>query len=669
MHKIRALLHSFIAVSTLLAVAPAPAQASAPPVEAFFDKSPISKPQLSPSGKYVAMLVPGSAGLDELAVFDVASGKGSVVQGFSDTDVGEFYWISDERLIYNAAEDRLGEGRRFAPGLFAVNRDGTQFKRLAYRNRQTNLPPGTEHVLPWHTFIQPLTGKRNPDLVFVQNRVYPKDDKDTANVELLLLNTHTAIAQRIPGPRNTKAWLLDYYGYPRLARVEFDGTLEYHYLDPKLRQWRKIAAFPRYVSHKSSFSPLAFGPDGALYLKTSPGDLETVYRYDLNSNKLDPQPVVQQRDFNFQGELLFNDRGLIGIRFTGDAVSTQWIDPDMKAVQAKVDQLLPATENIISLAENAAARNMLVMAYSDAQPPAYWIYDSEQGRLIKLGESKPKINAAAMGRRKLVRYAARDGLPIPAYVTLPKGHSQAAPLVVLASGGPIDGRNTLAFDDMAQFLASRGYAVLQPDARGSNGYGARHFSAGLKQWGLAMQDDYADGAKWAVAQGIADPKRICIAGGGAFGGYVALMGLVNDPGLYRCGISWSGIVDFDLMINGSLLANSGVNKSWARYGLPMLVGDLTTDAERLNRTSPLRQAARIRQPLLLAYGADDTLVPLRHARKLQDALESDQLEWVEYPSEEGKWVSPATRFDFARRIEAFLNKQIGSGATGSQPTQ
>eukprot|EP01030_Chromulinospumella_sphaerica_P031387 gene31387-32006_t len=180
----------------------------------------------------------------------------------------------------------------------------------------------------------------------------------------------------------------------------------------------------------------------------------------------------------------------------------------MKAMQAKIDALLPQTTNLASLPDRPETPYVLVTSYSDQQPASYYIYDREKNKVDRVGTSHPKIDGGAMGKQAVVRYAARDGLQIPALLTLPPGRSKNLPLVVLVHGGPFVRGASWGWNPQTQFLATRGYAVLEPEFRGSTGLGEAHFRAGWKQWGLKMQDDIADGAKWAVAQGIADGKRI-----------------------------------------------------------------------------------------------------------------------------------------------------------------
>jgi dipeptidyl aminopeptidase/acylaminoacyl peptidase len=265
----------------------------------------------------------------------------------------------------------------------------------------------------------------------------------------------------------------------------------------------------------------------------------------------------------------------------------------------------------------------------------------------------------------MVHYAARDGLQIPAYLTLPQGKSgKNLPLVVLVHDGPYFRGATWGWDPRVQFLASRGYAVLQPEFRGSAGFGFKHFQAGWKQWGLAMQDDIADGARWAIAQGIADPKRICIAGA-SYGGYATLMGLAKDPDLFRCGVEWVGVTDINLMFKSDW--RNDLSEEWKQYGMPVLIGDPVKDAQQIKDTSPVNLASRIRQPLLMAYGGVDRRVPIAHGQNLRDALRpyNDKVEWIEYGEEGHGWRLVKNRLDFWTRVEKFLDANIGSAAKSS----
>jgi dipeptidyl aminopeptidase/acylaminoacyl peptidase len=230
-------------------------------------------------------------------------------------------------------------------------------------------------------------------------------------------------------------------------------------------------------------------------------------------------------------------------------------------------------------------------------------------------------------------------------------------MVVLVHGGPWARGGHLAWNREVQFLATRGYAVLQPEFRGSEGFGREHFEAGWKQWGQAMQDDVADGTRWAIDQGVADPKRICIAGA-SYGGYATLMGLVKNPELYRCGVDWVGVTDINLLYDLRFTRTSQEAKT---YGLPVLIGDQSKDAAMLKANSPLENASKIKQPLLLAYGGKDRTVPIDHGEKFYKAVKevNPKVEWIEYPEEGHGWRYERTSLDFWARVEKFLAENLG----------
>jgi dipeptidyl aminopeptidase/acylaminoacyl peptidase len=233
----------------------------------------------------------------------------------------------------------------------------------------------------------------------------------------------------------------------------------------------------------------------------------------------------------------------------------------------------------------------------------------------------------------------------------------------MVHGGPYVRGASWGWSPVSQFLASRGYAVLEPEFRGSQGFGSQHERAGYKQWGLAMQNDIADGARWAIDKGIVDPKRICIAGG-SYGGYATLMGLVNDPDLYKCGINIVGVTDIGLLFDNGWSLSDDVSRDTKEHSMPEKIGDPVKDAAQFKATSPIQQAARITQPLILAYGGVDRRVPINHGTAFRNAVmrTNKNVEWIEYPEEGHGWSLEKNRLDFWGRVETFLDKHIGSGA-------
>ena len=661
---------AFLLGLAALPATPALAQTTAPPpVEAFFSNPLLDAAELSPSGRYLAAISGAPGRRDALVVVDLVENKAKGVAGFSDVDVLAFQWVNDERLVFNVSDKQVGPGGdQLASGLYAVDRDGSRMRQLASRRGVEFVSEGgsrlDRRIQPWHTFMLDQRGAQDSNAIYVTS--LELDDYGVVRtVNLLRLDTVTGQAQTIQRPGPVDSWFLDNAGEPRLAMRSEGGSTTMHYRDPATSKWRTLATFATYKGSPGAFAPVGFGPDGTLYVRAyEDRDTTSLHTFDLATGKVNPKAVLVTPGYDFDGELVTQRGKLLGATIETDAPSIVWLDKNMGAVQQAVDKLLPGTVNLIAPASRPDAPWMLVRAFSDVRPLSYYLYSPATGKLNPVGSSREGIDPARMGRQDPVRYKARDGREIPALLTLPPGGSgKNLPLVVLVHGGPFIRGNHWGWDPQTQFLASRGYAVLEPDFRGSTGYGVDHYQAGWKQWGLAMQDDIADGARWVAAQGIADPKRICIAGA-SYGGYAALMGLVKDPDLYKCAVNWLGVTDIDLLYDGHWSFDSDLGEDWKLHGMPVLVGDQVKDAAQLKATSPIRQAARITQPLLLAYGAVDRRVPLYHGNQFRDAVarHNKQVEWVVYQDEGHGWTRPQTRFDFWTRVEKFLARHIGSAA-------
>jgi dipeptidyl aminopeptidase/acylaminoacyl peptidase len=660
-----------LSASVLCAVLPLAAHAQTPaakvPIDAFFGDASFAGAVLSPSGKFLAARGLAKDGRLVLAVIDLATRDGTVAAAYSDTDIRQIQWVNDERLVYSLGDRQEAEGdRSLASGLYAVNRDGSKRLQLAERD-DSFVRDGSRiknNILPWHTYLM-APGAQDSEFIYVTSP--ERDDggygRNVVYVNLLRLNTLTGSAQIVPRPGTTTGWLLDQKGEPRLATTRKRDAESLHYRDPVLGTWRLLATYDAYVPSAAGFDPLGFGPDGALYVtSTQQSDTASLRRFNLDTGKPDAQALIAAPGYDVNGELVANRERLLGAQIVTDARSMVWFDPAMQAAQAAIDKALPGAGNLVTVAADPAAPWLLVESYSDKMPSRYFLYTRKTGELSPVGNSHAAIDPARMGRQQMIRYKARDGLSIPALLTLPPGGARTnLPMVVLVHGGPWVRGATWGWDAESQFLASRGYAVLEPSFRGSTGLGSQHFSAGFRQWGLAMQDDVADGTRWAISQGVADPARICIAGA-SYGGYAVLMGLIKDPALYKCGVNWVGATDIRLMYNDAWFSESDASDEFRKYGMPRMVGDPVKDAAQLDATSPIELTARLTQPLLLAYGGADRRVPIVHGRRLYDKLKAanPRVEWVEYGKEGHGWRLPATRIDFWARVEKFLNENIGT---------
>lgn len=647
-------------------VVPVNGTAERPPVEAFFANPKFSGAILSPSGKYLAARAGSEGKHDMLIVVDLSTMSGTVAAAYDDADIDTFRWVNDERLVFNVRDKDLGQGDvRYAPGLFAVNRDGSKLVQLVDRFIGAKTVGRT--IQPYNTFMLDEAGPQDSDWIYVSRPTLTETEK-VRHVQLLRLNTVTGQTEAVPTPSSVvQGYMLDQKGEPRLAVGTDKNLSTMWYRDPANNEWRKLLSFNPYDHNSDNIAPVGFGPDGTLYVTSHAGkDTASLYIFNFATNKIDPNPVITTTGYDFNGKLISNKSKVLGLQFTTDALSQEWFDPGMKALQAEVDKALPATVNLLS--DRSKSPWALVMAYSDVMPVSYWLYNKETKAVSKVGEMYPAINPKQMGHQQPIRYAARDGLPIPALLTLPPGGKKTnLPLVVLVHGGPWVNGTAWRWSRETQFLASRGYAVLEPSFRGTTGLGSKHMLSSFKQWGLAMQNDVADGTRYLISKGIADPKRICIAGA-SYGGYATLMGLINDPDLYKCGFEWVGVTDINLMYKGNWLQRSDMTDEWKQYGMPEMIGDQVKDAAQLKATSPIELASRVTQPVLMAYGGVDVRVPLYHGKQFYDAVTktNKNVEWIEYPDEAHGWHVPKNNYDFWTRVEKFLDKNIGPASQKQQ---
>jgi dipeptidyl aminopeptidase/acylaminoacyl peptidase len=646
------------------AQAPAPVAAARPPVEAFFAHPNLRGALLSPNGRYLAALSSAKGKRDFLVVFELANNKPTVVAAYNDSDVANFRWVNNDRLVYQVSDNTVGQGdTRYYPGLYGVDKDGGRMAQLV--DRYATVASRAESIgrtlLTGDHFLHPQVGPQDSDFVYVTRPAMVNDELRYS--VLVRLNTVTGQATTMPRPYEIQSWVMDNKGEPRLGYKSDKGMTTVYYRDPATTAWRVLATYNTYTDNLNPITPIGFDNSGVLYVEARGGkDTKSLYTFNFATGKINPEPLVVTTGYDFDGGLVQNRDKVLGVIVTTDATANEWFVPEMKALQEKIDNALPVTVNLLLPPADPAAENMLVWSYSDVVPAMYSVYNVKTGLLAPIGSTRQAINPAQMGPQKAITYQSRDGMAIPGLLTLPRtGTRKNLPMVVLVHGGPWVRGATWGWSSISQFLASRGYAVLEPEFRGAIGYGDKLYRAGWKQWGLGMQNDIADATKWAVAQGYADASRVCIAGA-SYGGYATLMGLANDPGLYKCGVDWVGVTDINLMYNDDWSARSDNTDDFRKHGMPVMIGDQVKDAAQLRATSPIMQASRITQPLMLAYGGSDRRVPIFHGRKFYDAVKAHNknVEWIEYPGEGHGWHLPENNYDFWTRVEKFLDRNIGA---------
>lgn len=381
-----------------------------------------------------------------------------------------------------------------------------------------------------------------------------------------------------------------------------------------------------------------------------------VYRYDFATDKLG-EPVFEHREVDVEG-VGFSPRtgDPDSVSYVDDRDRIAWLDPAMKAVQARLDRLLPGTINRI-VSRDAVDRRMVVWSGGASDPGTYYIFDRIKGELRELARPYSALDGKPLAPVRSVRYAARDGLSIPAYLTLPLGRpAEGLPLVVMPHGGPFI-RDKWTYEPWAQFLANRGYAVLQPNFRGSTGYGRAYVEAASGEFGRKMQDDLDDGVRWLAALGTIDAKRVCIMGA-SYGGYAAMWAAVRNPEIYRCAISFAGISDVAEMLRFD--RSQWIAQRYFRDWRARIRGKSEFD---LDKVSPIARAAEIRIPLLIAHGEKDGNVPFAQSRKLHEALLHAGIahDFVAYPDEGHGFAKVEDSVDFLKRVERFLERHNPAG--------
>ncbi|HLL11650.1 MAG TPA: alpha/beta fold hydrolase [Rubrivivax sp.] len=649
-----------------VAAAAAEGETKPVPVEHFFQRPAVLDVKLSPSGKRLALTTSRGANRVGLVVIELTPTiKAKHVGAFNDADITHFNWVGDDRLVFSVVDLEAGSGedRRYAPGLFAVDADGSAFRLLIKRQGTPFFGDGSRRNegLEWfHQLLHvPLPQEGvNPDEVLIG--VMDIHGNDLRGLLPQWLNTRSGRTRSVDlgdAPKYVQQWMFDSKGQPRLAMTRDKGRSRVHWRGPGDTQWRVLS--DEATLHQR-FAPNAVTDDGTLYVTRPEGPEGTAVlaRFDFTAMAPAQHPMVRTPGFDFRGHLIQDRPGsAVGIRIDTDGETTVWFDEQMKRVQAMVDERLPGRINRIECRRCGAPDMVaLVFSYADRDPGRLLLYEAAGQRWQLVSSVLENIDPRRMASVDFQRIKARDGRDLPVWLTLPPGvpRGQPAPAVVLVHGGPWVRGGFWRWQPMEQFLASRGYLVISPEFRGSTGYGQAHYRAGWKQWGQAMQDDVADALQWAQKQGLAD-KRACIAGA-SYGGYSALMGLVRDPALYRCGAAWAAVTDPLLILQGSWWIDDDTSSEGRRHTLLELVGDPVKDIAALTAASPLAQAKRIEAPLLLAFGESDRRVPLAHGERLRSALKEAGRppEWVTYPNEGHSWRQLSTNVDFARRLEKFL---------------
>lgn len=598
------------------------------PLKDFFKNPTKVAYSISPSGEYLAYMQPWETRLN-VFVEKIGSRKAVRVTSAKQRDISGFAWKGDNRIVY--IQDTGGDEnfRLYAVGIDGSNpKDLTPFEKVRAQ------------------IIDRLERNENEILVGLNKR-------QPRVFDVYRINVNTGEMQMVAeNPGNYTGWSTDWDGKLRIA-VTTDGvnnTLMFR--NTEADKFEPVTT----TSFRETISPLAFTPDNKqIYVATNIGrDKTAIVKYDVE-NKKEIEKIYENPEVDVASLLTSRKRRVItGVAYTTDKTNYYFIDKDRAELQKDLERRLPGYE--VRLAGcNLDEDKCLVRTFTDRSLGAYYFYDRKAKDLRKLSDVSPWLNDKDMAPMKPIQYQSRDGLTIHGYLTLPKGVSpRNLPVVVNPHGGPWF-RDSWGYNPEVQFLANRGYAVLQMNFRGSTGYGRKFWEASFKQWGKAMQDDITDGVQWLIKQGIADPKRVGIYGG-SYGGYATLAALTFTPDLYAAGVDYVGVSNIFTFI-----------KAFPPYWKPYLemiyemVGDPEKDKDLLTAASPVFHTDKIKVPLLIAQGANDPRVNKGESDQMVAALKARGIE-VPYMVKENEghgFSNEENRFDFYRAMEEFLGKHLG----------
>ncbi len=658
--KPRRLMYGLLAILLfLLCVEPAHADSSSapPPTESFAALPRISSIQLSPSGKHLAVL----RNHEGKTCLDTQTVTGQDVHRVVTMDnlefiIAWFQWVNDERLLVSI---RLADAREGIDSqetrLLAVNRDGTQqnpnlFKQAPFlstfgkkhfpqfQDRIVGTIPGDpRHVLIALDLERPLA----PDVYKL----------DVYSGERQLVQANPGLQ---PGSRNVLRWIADREGQVRAGAGQFETTVRVIVKPPESSTWRDFAEYD--LAKETGLVPLAFDADPAwLYVRDQHRGKAAIFKLNIVDRSADRLLVASDQKFDLAGELVYapGRRKVVGVRYSAGDQRVLFWDFDAQRLQARIDRTIPGRANVIHSSSDDG-RLHVVRSAGPAHPPQFYLFDERDGRMVALGQAYPDLDAAGLAVPQSITLTARDGKELHGFLTIPKDRDpRQLPLILFPHGGPASHERD-AFNYWTQWFASRGWAVLQVDFRGSDGYGDEFARAGFQRWGLEMQDDLTDSVHWAIQTGLANANRICIVGAG-YGGYAALMGAVKTPELYRCAASLGGVTDLLQIVAASrwYLNQKQVVES--------RTGSWWSDRDRLQDTSPLYHAQDIRTPLLLMHGAMDRVVSVSHGRDMAEALKMAKVtayRYIELPLADQALSREQDRMQVFMELEQFLTNYL-----------
>jgi dipeptidyl aminopeptidase/acylaminoacyl peptidase len=609
------------------------------PVEAFATIPFVELPTLSADGKWLAGVTAqsGAQAIIMMPLFGKTD-KATLVGVPDRTEIDAIRWVNADNIVVGMRVMQEAEGQEFyLSRLVGINRLTNKITRIKWDSGGQN-----GGNLLW-------TAKDGtPDIVFAaQDSIYSNEpgfwpsvyraNIETGKIKSVLDSRQGVIDWSADGTGNVRMG----YGIAdegRISRIVYRAegkTGLFKTIDrANSRRGERVA------------SPFLFlpGSNHGLVMEDNEAGMTVINQHDLSAGSQIKTIFTAPKGEVAYGMTSDDGTTLLGVGTTDPDKPQHWIDPTLAALQTQFDAAVShGRARIVSM--NQDRQKMLVRIDAPDMAGSLYYYDTAVGKLNRIAFLNDQLKSRRMSPVKAVQYKARDGLQIEAILTLPAGKpATSLPLILMPHGGPW-AHDTLDYDYWTQFLASRGYAVIQPNFRGSTGYGTPFLRKGDGQLGLAMQDDLNDAASWAVSNGIADAKRVCIVGG-SYGGYASMWGIVRDPDAFRCAISIAGVANLRREVNefGRYLQGGRYQDEWER---------MTPDFKAV---SPLGQVDRIKVPLLLIHGKKDVTVDHRQSQVMYDKMKSagKPVEFVSLPLADHYFTRQDDRVKLLSAMESFL---------------
>lgn len=643
-----------LTVMLLLTAGSVPAEV---PLEEFVRQPLYQDIELSPTGEYLAATVRNDEGESSLVIMDIGSSRiTAIVKGYRDDFINDFTWVNDERVIAWLGT-RLGslDAPSATHNIAGVNWDGTYKEWLFGRAGSGSI--AFDRTYKVATLLHRLPDDDKHILIGVNDYANP----NSTSTEVLRLNVYSGRTSQVTtAPARGASVIVDNAGSVRMsiaADPDNDNAIVLHeWLD---KRWE---LFGEYRGKQGTVTPVGFTPDNRFLYVLDNRETDTDSLYRLNPESAELELLYHHDTVDIDEVEIAPDGTVIGVYIEPDYPDYVAIDAEhpmsqwLEQVRARLPGLRVRPTSVTTDGKRAVIR-----ADSDRMPPRYFIYDTQAEQLAQIVSVLPGIDAGLMRPMEPYALEVRDGTRIYAYLTRPDDSEGPFPLVVLPHGGPHGVRDYWGYDPDVQMLASRGYAVLQVNFRGSGGYGREFLYSGYGKWGTLMQDDVTDATRWAISTGIAEEGRVCIYGA-SYGGYAAMMGAVREPDLYQCVIAYGGVYDLELMFKKGDVPTRDT-------GLVFLKQAIGEDKEDLRARSPVHNLDKLNAPVFIVHGGEDFRADIKHAHRLRDELEklNKHYEWLVKPMEGHGFYKPENRLELYQRMLAFLEQHIGANETTVSP--